>query len=193
MYMYSAIHRDNKMSVWTLLQTLLYVLKYRLNDLILVSKWTLFVLVCLCSCLLIRDLLSRLRGISFLYPCSCVSGLWVNRSPCSCILVNCLTVWLSAQHWPTLLQVYNWLHCLYNGNILCLPHKCICCAVYSNYLISFWKDPRPVCKYGASCYQKNLEHRKAFYHPGGNEVMSNEPGKSSKVCFISFQYHQFSE
>lgn len=49
------------------------------------------------------------------------------------------------------------------------------------------EDPRPACKYGASCYQKNLEHLKAFYHPGGNGVTSNEARKSSK--FLPDLFH----
>ena len=29
---------------------------------------------------------------------------------------------------------------------------------------------KPVCKYGASCYRKNPDHRKQFSHPGREEA-----------------------
>lgn len=46
-------------------------------------------------------------------------------------------------------------------------------------------DSRPACKYGASCYQKNPEHRKAFSHPDDNDVASGNNKTSSSTILPS--------
>lgn len=35
---------------------------------------------------------------------------------------------------------------------------------------------RPLCKYGATCYQKNPDHRRNFHHPPANEGRSQGGG-----------------
>mmetsp|Transcript_40870 Transcript_40870/g.73842 ORF Transcript_40870/g.73842 Transcript_40870/m.73842 type:complete len:278 (+) Transcript_40870:88-921(+) len=49
-------------------------------------------------------------------------------------------------------------------------------------LASDRSDFRSACKYGASCYQKNPEHKSRFSHPGDDDYVAPRPGDDDYVA-----------